>query len=261
MLNELEGQTPSVDEGREVITSPVEPPQTENSFKIPDEYASKGWIKSIKEEGDLWKKIDNLESLVGRKEIGVPDWSNEEQVKSFYEKLAPQDIADYEIEGDSAEEIGQLLKSNGVAKPQAKALLDGWTAIVEKQIAQTTSKEGYEAEMTTIFGKNFEEKKQSADKVLTSILTAEEMETINKDLPNQYVGLMYKIAKGLIDNLGYAEGTKILSNDNKGKVVMSQDEKLEKHKELAAKLQQIKSRSYTDAEVKAVTDQITQLYK
>lgn len=71
---------------------------------IPDEHKEKEWVKNISKSEDplpeLFKKVDNLESMLGRKqqiEVPGPD-ATPEQRKAYAKALnAPEDIKGYEV--------------------------------------------------------------------------------------------------------------------------------------------------------------------
>ena len=43
-----------------------------NSFSIPEAYKDRGWVEKIKSPDDLWKTLDNTQSLLGKRPAGVP---------------------------------------------------------------------------------------------------------------------------------------------------------------------------------------------
>ncbi len=64
-------------------------------FQVPQEYAGKGWVEKIKSPDDLWKTLDNAQSLLGKRPAGIPspDASAEEWEK-FYTAAGRPESAD-----------------------------------------------------------------------------------------------------------------------------------------------------------------------
>lgn len=98
-------------------------------FAVPDEYKDRGWAEKVKSEEDLYKQIDNLSSLVGKKEVHrQPDWEDEQSRNEFVSAMRPDDKADYEIPDtigqDEADFYRDVMHENGISATQAKAIFE-----------------------------------------------------------------------------------------------------------------------------------------
>jgi len=80
----------------EQIQSQSEPVSTESSFAIPEAYKDKGWIEKIKSPDDLWKSLDNAQSLIGKRQIPTNDASDDEW-NQFYKAAGRPDEPKYEF--------------------------------------------------------------------------------------------------------------------------------------------------------------------
>jgi hypothetical protein len=118
---------------QETVDTPTETleqtPDKPKEFTIPDEYKDKGWAAKVKSEADMFKQLDNLSSLVGKKEIlKQPDWEDEQSRNEFVSAMRPDDKADYEIPDtigqDEADFYRDVMHENGISATQAKAIFE-----------------------------------------------------------------------------------------------------------------------------------------
>ncbi len=252
----------------------------ENLFQIPQEYAERGWTKTAPQFKDqdeyvqwITKQYDAQQDYVGGKLdklvqekglVSIPDFTNEEQAKSFFEKLTPQDVNQYpttEFQSDDAKQFfNNAFKDAGLAVPQAKKMIDAFHNYQNQVLEQATNKNDYEAKMSDIFGKDFETAKTPVDNMLKNILSAEDMQLINDKLPNDLVAVMYKVSKGLADKYGYKEQPQGGTNPQKT-TAMTADEKRAKHAEHLKELQALSSKPHTQQEKNGILDKINNLYK
>ena len=116
---------------QETVDTPTETleqtPDKPKEFTIPDEYKDKGWAAKVKSEADMFKQLDNLSSLVGKKEIlKQPDWEDEKSFNEFVETMRPESKDDYAIPDaipkDEADFYKDVMHANGVSKKQAEAM-------------------------------------------------------------------------------------------------------------------------------------------
>lgn len=73
-----------------------------SGFSIPEAYADRGWVEKIKSPDDLWKTLDNAQSLLGKRPEGIPakDAPQEEWDK-FYRAIGrPDDPSQYEFDNN-----------------------------------------------------------------------------------------------------------------------------------------------------------------
>lgn len=252
----------------------------EESFKLPEQFASKGWAKNTpefktKDDYINWisQEYDKREEFLGGKldkyaeENGLikpPDWANEEAVKEFFNKITPEDVNKYptgEFKDESAKELfNNAFKEAGVTEKGAKKLIETFNQYNQSILEQATNKEDYDKEMTELFGRDYEQVKQPIDNMLKGLISQDEMQVINDELPNKHVKIMYKIAKGLADKYGHKEDPKGGTNPDEMKG-MSKEEKFNKHAELTKKITELNNRPHTAEEKQALIDQLTNIYK
>lgn len=106
---------------------------TGGSFKVPDDYAGKGWAEKIKSQDDVWKLLDNSQSLLGKR-VMPPDDAPQEEWDNFYKNIGrPEKPDEYnfsDVEGlpedfDPAEfqqQARQIMHEAGLNKKQADKL-------------------------------------------------------------------------------------------------------------------------------------------
>lgn len=142
--------TPSVNnETRTALPTAESVTQVEsgNGFNLPDAYKDKGWAKNIKSIEDLAKAHDNAQSLIGKKTIGIPeDWNDEKSREEFLSKVRPKTAEDYAIE--TKPEIKEACYKFGLSPFQAEGLAKSMQEISAVEF----SKEGFEKEMSGVFG-------------------------------------------------------------------------------------------------------------
>lgn len=121
---------------------------TDNIFSIPDEYKEKSYLKGIDNYDEVFKMLDNSQSLIGKKQIGVlPPKENatQEELDNFYKEIGrPETPDNYEFEkidlpdGLNRDEefeksIKQQMYDIGLTKKQAENLAKWYdTNMLEK---------------------------------------------------------------------------------------------------------------------------------
>lgn len=113
-------------------------------FEIPEAYKEKTYAKELKTQEDVWKMLDNAQSLIGKK-IGVPtDASTPEEIAVFNKAFGvPERAEEYAIEpseeitkmyGEADKEVmaefKQVLHKAGASAKQAEILKEGYSNIV-----------------------------------------------------------------------------------------------------------------------------------
>ena len=140
--------------------------ETASEFSLPDEYKEKPWASKIKSSEDVYKQLDNLNSLVGKKTITPIDYetASSEEIAEHHSKLAPESADQYNF-GEGADPefskaVGETFQKLGITKYQA----DGLSAkvneiakgIVEKQNEVKTDADSYLTMMKESFGEDYE---------------------------------------------------------------------------------------------------------
>ena len=175
---------------------------TENNFVIPEEYQDKAWAKNIKSQEELFKSYDNAQSLIGKKTIGIPDFdkASDEEIKSFYDKIAPKDIKDYDLDGieESQKEFyGNLFKENGLNKRQAKNIVEKFNETMNDFF----SEDGFDKELKDRFGDDYEKVLNDNRAFLNRYLDDKDKKVIGK-MPNAVLGMMISFSNNLKKEYG-----------------------------------------------------------
>lgn len=179
--------------------SPAAPPAPSPEpapYKIPDAYKDKPWAAKIKSEDDLYKQVDNLTALVGKKTI-VPDLTKatEAEREEYYAQTRPKDAAEY-VFGETTDPIiskgmGESLMKNGVSAVQANAIIADYQAAEKAFLAVQYDPAGVQAAMEPSFGKDWQAVTGQTKLMLDKIMTPEDTALID-NLPNSYISLIYR---------------------------------------------------------------------
>ena len=135
-------------------------------FSLPDEYKDKPWAEKIKTQDDVYKQLENLNGLVGKKVIHPIDYetATPEQIQEHYSKLAPEDASKYNFgEGGDPEfqkAIGGVFKEFGINEHQASGIAQKigelTKSMAEERKTADRSADGYMSIMKESFGENHE---------------------------------------------------------------------------------------------------------
>lgn len=248
-----------------VTTPPVEQrPQISTdtpAFSVPDAYKDKPWAAKIKSQDDVYKQIDNLQGLVGKKSV-VPDFeqSTPEQIEEYFSALRPADKSAYKF-GDGADEtftgtVADLFSANGISAYQGNKIIEGYQAFERAQLEEARSADGFKAEMTKSFGDKYDGNVTAVVKEHKTHLSTED-QALMDSLPNSYLGLVYRLTENMRKAYGAQETGAAV---DKGGVVQGAD--LEgQRRDLRSKLSTLESKPHTAAEKQALIDQLTNTYK
>lgn len=184
---------------------------TENSFSIPEEYQDRAWAKNIKSQEDLFKSYDNAQSLIGKKTIGIPDFdkASDEELASFYEKTAPKNIEDYDLNmpDNDKQFFGELFKENGLNKRQATNIINKYNEYIQEGF----SEDGYRQELQERFGNDFENQTKPISDFIRNNLKREDGEILAK-MPNKVIGMFMTFANNVKKAYGIENQTAIENN-------------------------------------------------
>lgn len=186
-------------------------------FVIPEAYKDKPWAAKIKSQEDLFKQIDNLDTLVGKKAV-VPDFAKATpaDVEAFNAQLRPADKAEYAAAVKMPETIPEAdrafyldLLHDSVVRPEiANGVLEKFGGAIEAKKAEMVSQEDFEAKMLARFGK---------DGIVAggplALAESEAREHLNKadtvvwdEIPNRYLDVFYGVLNAVQKKYGATEG-------------------------------------------------------
>lgn len=185
--------------------TPTNQTSIEPSFAIPDEYKDRGWASKVKSYDDTFKQIDNLSSLVGKKEVYKPtDWNDENSRNEFYKTMRPEKAEDYALpEVFSKEEASvyqNLLHENGISKYQAEKIFG--------KLAEMRSKahdaNGMTEELKKSWGNDVEAKTKQAVTGLKTLAKPEDLALFDQ-MPNNVLAAVYRTVSNIMDKYGAKE--------------------------------------------------------
>lgn len=233
------------------------------SFSVPDAYKDKGWAKKVQSQEDLYKLVDNLDGLVGKKSV-VPDLSDltKPEAQEFLKTLKGNTkIEDYKFpEGADAEfskQVAGLFDAAGIPAPLANKIISEYSGIAEKIQAQQVSKEGLEAEWKKSFGDDYTEAAGKATNLIKENLSAEDRQLF-EGIPNQYLGLVYRLADSFRKKYGASESGR--AGEGGGGKPGGDINAI--RSSLKAKLKELSGKQFIDSdEYQRVLDQLYNTYK
>ena len=214
---EPDATPPGGDVGRTVLPK-GDAPTTE--FQVPEEYREKGWASKIKSEDDVYKQLDNLDSLAGKK-TSVPDFATatDAEKEEYFSRTRPEDINSYEVPEKFTEADGKAYREafskRGILPAVAKDLLSDLVAHGEGISNTARSEEGFKEVMQGLFGEDYVEESKGASKLLQSHLSAEN-KVVFENMDNKSVGLVYQVAKDFMREYGASERSAPLAGGEGG---------------------------------------------
>jgi len=172
--NQATGQTPS---------EPSQP-SASDSFVIPESYKDRGWTDKIKTSDDLWKTLDNAQSLLGKRSAGIPATdAPEEDWQKFYQSSRPASADKYALPDiDGVPEnfdltafkapAQKLMFDAGLSQKQAADL---WKQYMGAEITASAEREKaldgqYDVALDKMFGDKRAEAERIAQDAIKNIL-------------------------------------------------------------------------------------------
>lgn len=188
--------------------------QAQSDFKVPDAYKDKGWAAKVKSLDDLFKQVDELDAMKGKKTI-VPDLktATPEEREAYYAQLRPKDASAYiipdEINGFPTlpavkEGVAKMFMEHGISETQGNAVIQAYTAIGKAQLEEQFSPEGMKQSMTTAFGKDWEQVTGKVRNTIKGMMTPEDQAMLDR-MPNAYLGVLYRTLGNTVQRFGVKE--------------------------------------------------------
>ena len=248
-------------EGAQVTEQAPKQPQTQE-FAIPDEYKDKGWVSKVNNLDDLFKQMDNTDTLVGKKTIGVPDWENAtpEDISDYYSKVRPEKVDDYSFEGDfnegEKEAIQKIMHDNGISAYQAKGIVENYRAIQQEQMQAQFTQEGAEKALGEALGEGWKTAYSKNNEVIKATGDKDFMGFIDS-LPNSQLAAFHRGFANFAKNYGVSESD---ANVN-GTASAHKVDKKSLQSEIRQKLADISKRPHTDEEKQVLLKQLDESYR
>lgn len=182
-----------------------------SEFSIPEQYSDKGWAKQINSVDQLWKSVESLQALKGKKDFGMPeDNATAEQWNEYYSKLRPQDPNSYILHGEGSE-FNEDFESNmknafyevGLTEKQASFISEKFNEFTSSELAKAkeADKSHDDSEFDRLSSEAFggEEGAQKAIEVAKGML-------------NEYVDESYREQIAKLDNASLIAITSVMNN-------------------------------------------------
>jgi len=232
-----------------------------NDFAVPDAYKEKPWTANVKSSDDLWKQLDNAQALIGKK-IVVPDWekADPKEIDEYVGQLRPKDASAYKFADDMPEAertaYGAMLHEVGLPAPLANKLIEKYDTMQKAEIAKAFSEEGLLAEKKASFGDNYEAMGAKVAKTISSNLSKEDLAIVDTKLPNNVVGIIYRLAANMEKKYGASESGAAASNA----AAMSPVNVSEQANKIRNDIDALTRRQHTAEERQVLIDQLNALY-
>lgn len=251
--------TPAADPNNPTPT----PTPAATEYKVPDAYKDKAWSAKIKTEDDVYKQLDNLNTLVGKKVINPNDLPNRtpEERAEFYNQLRPADKGVYKFADDvPAEWQGEyrnMLHDAGVSEDQAQKLVPAFEKFSAGELAKAYSKESFATELEKSFGKDFDAPAASAGREFKSHLS-EDDKTLLEEVPNRFLGLMYRFTNNLQKAYGIKDTGAAANDGNSGS---TPPDMAKQRSDKRAEINALESRSHTAEEKAKLVKELDAMYR
>lgn len=237
-------------------------------FKIPDQYKDKGWASKVKSEEDLYKQIDTLDSMKGKKEVAF-DYENatDEEKAAHHSLYRPEKAEDYVIKVEEGEDQNEAVASkmkevfhkNGLHQSVVDDITKGFQEIRAETISELFDPEKYDAMLQEKFGADFKKEAGFAANVFKEFATDDEKAMFDKGFSNQQASVMLGVIHKIAKAYGVNE-TDIGAGGGAGGGGSNPVEKIEaKISAIRQDIANMPKRPHTEAEKKAKIKELTDL--
>lgn len=260
------------------IPQPTEQKATEApAFTIPEDYKDRGWASKIKSHDDLWKQLDNLDKLAGKKTIQAIDYATAtpEEIAAHHAKIAPKDRAAYEFpnaEDPVSSAIGDAFIAAGINEHQGKDIIKRLAPVLskmdEESRASLMSEEGYMKLSQAAFGEGFKEAIGKVEATLKTYAPDDASKKVFDDLTNDQriavdktIHAIMQAGEERVQKLLKAHGiteTGAQAEGATGKVAGNVEDV---RKGIRQKIREMDSRPHTAQEKAALIEKLNQTYK
>lgn len=245
-------------------SDPAKPASDPNApqFKLNEAYKDKPWAAKIKTEEDLYKQVDELTGLIGKKTI-VQDAEtlsklDDAQREEVYAQTRPKDVAEYKfVEGTDpafVEGVGEILMKYGLDAYRANGILADYAAAEKTEVAKTYAPEGMTGEMEKLFGKGYNP--TPLNSILKGTLTPETYAHVNK-MPNFVLATLHKAMSEFTKAYGINESNAHLAAGH-GTGGGADIEKT--RGELRTKIHALRTKPHEASEKQSLVDQLNATY-
>lgn len=190
---------------------PTSTPAVDLATLIPADYKDKPYLKDIKDVNGLFAKLDNAQTLIGKRPAGIPqDNAPEAEWQAFHKAWGVPEKPDaYELvvpEKDALpKEVIDKLKTSfhkrGLNAKQAKGLSEDWNSIVaEIQKASGEAAAAQDVDFEKLAVETFGDRKAEALSTSREIIAKylpEKMKPVFNSLPNEQMIILASVVDGI----------------------------------------------------------------
>lgn len=233
-----------------------------SAFSVPDAWKEKPWAAKIKSEEDLYRQIDTLDALKGKKSI-APDFekATAEEIETFLAQTRPADVNAYQFGDETHPEIksflGKSLMENGVHPFQANKVIKAYQEAEKGVQAQMFSKEGMDKAMEASFGADWQATVGKVQNIVKESIPADDKKALNS-LPNEQLAMVTRVINKLIADYGIKERGNLHTDSPAGKHTAEDVTKV--RTDLRKQIDDLTRRPHTEDEKKVLTDKLTATY-
>lgn len=235
-------------------------------------YKEHSLVKKLRGSGEhitvetLLKDSIAKEELIGKKSAPF-DYENstENEIKDHITSTTPENVDAYNwgdegaVEADDKEFFGEMLRDMGIPAYKGNKMIEKYLGKQKEVKDAMFSKDGFTKELQKQFGEG-ETYKKTAGEVTNTIkgnLNAEDAKALDS-MPNQYLGLIYKLTHNMMKQYGVVEGEDRGAGGGAGAGAGNVDEiRSAIRKEIAA----LTSKPHTAEQKKTLSDKLTATYK
>lgn len=235
----------------------------DTEFVLPDEHKDKPWAEKVKSQDDLYKQIENLTALAGKKNAYPEDGASTEDLDTFFEGLRPENAESYDFGEDHpnpefAAKVGDIFFDAGISEHQANKIIPAYNALEQAALEDFTSEEGFNKQMTDSFGEKF-------DAVVVSVVNehkkhmSEEDQALMEGIPNQYLGMVYRLTNAMVKSYGAEEAGDSAHSEKSGST--STTDVGSQRSEIRKDIRDLETKAHTAQQKKDLVDRLQKTYE
>ena len=254
-------------------TQPTQPET--NDFSLPDAYKEKSWAAKVKSQEDVYKLVDNLNQLVGKKQVPFDyEHATPEEITAYHASIAPKDLGAYEFpnaDDPVAKAIGEAFRSSGLSGVQGKAVVQSLAPMIQKMEEERVAGLKDAGKYTEIskkeFGDGYEAVLAKVNKAIVESVP-KELGAAFDDMPNEHRHAVNVAINKIVSGYEakFAEVVKqygIKESGAQGGVNPSSaaTDKVSLQKSIRAELRAMDGRPHTAQEKQALITRLNETYK
>ncbi len=233
--------------------------EADPDFSVPESYKEKPWASKVSSSEDLWKMADNLQTMVGRKNV-APDFetATPQELESYLAQTRPESPDAYKF--DSAEDyqpsgledgFAEAFHKNGVHPAIGNQLIQDLQGVLNTASAEAYDPDKFLSSMEESFGNGYEMKTNQARQIIESNQNDADKKSM-ETMSNEHLALMYRLTNNLNQAYGINESG-LNGEHGTGAITPDAGEvKAAIRKEIA----ELNSRPHTDAEKQVLIDKL-----